>query len=88
VLDYVARQKVGGANMSFYFVEQFPAPPPAAYSLTELRFVVPRVLELVYTSASLSPFARDLGYEGPPFAWNKAKRALLRAELDAFYARA
>ena len=36
----------------------------------------------------MAPFARDLGYEGPPFPWNEDRRALLRAELDAFYARA
>ena len=36
----------------------------------------------------MAPFARDLGYEGAPFAWNENRRALLRAELDAFYARA
>ena len=46
------------------------------------------MLELTYTSHSLAPFARDLGYEGPPFDWNEDRRALLRAELDAFYARA
>ena len=50
------------------------------------QFVVPRVLELTYTSNSLTPFARDLGYEGPPFIWNEDRRALLRAELDAYYA--
>jgi hypothetical protein len=32
--------------------------------------------------------ARDLGYDGPPFAWDEDRRALLRAELDAWYARA
>jgi hypothetical protein len=45
------------------------------------------VLELTYTSHSMAPFARDLGYDGPPFAWDEDRRALLRAELDAFYAR-
>ena len=49
---------------------------------------LPRVLELTYTSHSLAPFARDLGYDGPPFGWEEDRRALLRAELDAFYARA
>jgi len=34
------------------------------------------------------PFARDLGYDGPPFPWDEGRRALLRAELDAWYARA
>jgi len=36
----------------------------------------------------MAPFARDLGHSGPPFAWDEARRAHLRAELDAFYARA
>ena len=36
----------------------------------------------------MAPFARDLGYDGPPFAWDEDRRALLRAELDGFYARA
>ena len=36
----------------------------------------------------MAPFARDLGYDGPPFAWDEDRRAHLRAELDAFYARA
>ncbi len=49
---------------------------------------MPRVLELTYTSRSMAPFARDLGYDGPPFLWDEDRRALLRAELDAWYARA
>ena len=54
----------------------------------DLAFIVPRVLELTYTSHTMAPFARDLGYNGPPFAWNEDRRAQLRAELDAWYARA
>jgi hypothetical protein len=46
------------------------------------------VLELTYTSHSMAPFARDLDYRGPPFAWDENRRAQLRAELDAWYARA
>jgi len=88
VHDYVARQKVGGINMSYHFVQQFPVLPPSAYSAADLALIVPRVLELTYTSHSLAPFARDLGYEGPPFAWNEDRRAQLRAELDAWYGRA
>jgi hypothetical protein len=45
-------------------------------------------LELTYTSQSLRPFARSVGYEGEPFEWNEERRAILRAELDAWYARA
>jgi hypothetical protein len=32
----------------------------------------------------MQPFARDLGYGGPPFAWDVERRTLLRAELDAY----
>ena len=42
----------------------------------------------LFRSQSLAPFARDFGYDGPPFAWDEERRAHLRAELDAFYARA
>jgi hypothetical protein len=36
----------------------------------------------------MAPFARDLGYNGPPFDWDEDRRVQLRAELDAWYARA
>ena len=68
--------------------QQFPFFHPSAYSSCDLAFIVPRVLELTYTSHSMVPFARDLGYDGPPFAWDEDRRAHLRAELDALYARA
>ena len=29
-----------------------------------------------------------MGHDGPPFAWDEDRRADLRADLDAFYARA
>ncbi len=87
-LDFVARLKVGGTHLTYGYFKQLPVVPPIAYTPADLAFVVPRVLELTYTSHSLAPFAFDLGYKCPPFAWNEDRRALLRAELDAFYARA
>jgi len=33
----------------------------------------------------LQPFARDCGYDGPPFRWDAARRFLLRCELDAAF---
>ncbi len=72
-------------------VELFMMPRPPSSTTSghfSLEFVVPRALELSYTSHSLAPFARDLGHDGPPFAWDEDRRSLLRAELDAFYARA
>jgi len=86
ILDFVARQKVGGTSLGFYLSNQFPVLPPSAYTETDLAFIVPRVLELSYTSHAMAPFARDLGYDGPPFAWDDDRRARLRADLDAWYA--
>ena len=86
--DYFARHKVGGTHLNFFIYEQLPVLPPSFYSAADLAFIVPRVLELTYTSHSMAPFARDLGYDGPPFAWDEERRAHLRAELDAWYARA
>lgn len=88
VLDFVVRNKIGGTNLNLFYIKQFPILPPAFYTASRLDFIVPRVLELTYISHSLAPFARDLGYDGPPFGWDEDRRALLRAELDAFYARA
>jgi hypothetical protein len=85
-LDFVARHKVGGNHLNFFIYQQLPILPPNAYSEADLGFIVPRVLELSYTSHSMAPFARDLGYEGEPFAWDENRRAHLRAELDAWFA--
>lgn len=84
--DFAARQKIGGTTLNFFLLFQLPIFPPSAYSEADLAFIVPRVRELTYTSHSMAPFARDLGYEGPPFPWDEARRAQLRAELDAWYA--
>ncbi len=86
--DYVARQKIGGTNLNFFYLEQLPFLSPEQTTETQASFITPKVLELTYTSHSLAPFARDLGHDGPPFAWDEDRRALLRANLDAFYARA
>jgi hypothetical protein len=85
-LDFCARQKVGGTHLTFGSLRQFPFLPPSSYNPADLEFIVPRVLELTYTAWDMQPFARDLGYEGEPFRWDPERRALLRAELDAYYA--
>jgi hypothetical protein len=87
-LDFAARHKVGGTHLNFFIYQQLAILPPSSYTAPRLAFLLPRVLELTYTSHALAPFARDLGHHGPPFAWDEARRAQLRAELDAFYARA
>ena len=88
VQDYAARQKIGGTHLKYNMFKQLPILPPTAYTESDLAFIVPRVLELTYTSNALAPFARDLGYDGKPFAWDEDRRRKLRAELDAHFARA
>ncbi|MCF4127897.1 Eco57I restriction-modification methylase domain-containing protein [Methylobacterium sp. SyP6R] len=88
VFDYVARQKLGGTHLTIEIAKQLPVLLPDFYGAVDLDFIVPRVLELTFTSHALAPFARDLGYDGPPFVWNEDRRAQLRAELDAWYAHA
>jgi hypothetical protein len=72
--------------MNFFIFKQLPVLPPSAYDFTAIAFINPRVLELTYTSHDLQPWAQDLGHDGPPFPFDPARRALLRAELDAYYA--
>jgi hypothetical protein len=87
VFDFVTRQKVGGTSFSFFIVKQLPIIPPEWYTPEDIEFISSRVLELVYTAYDMKPFAEDMGYDGEPFKWDENRRAKLRAELDAKYAK-
>ena len=86
-LDFAARQKIGGTTLNYFYLKQFPILPPDRYTEADLAFIVPRVLELTYTAWDLQAWAHDLGFEGAPYAFDPERRAVLRAELDACYAR-
>lgn len=73
--------------MNFFIVKQLPVIPPEAYTSEDIEFISSHVLELVYTAWDMQPFAQDMGYDGEPFRWDNQRRALLRAELDAYYAK-
>lgn len=85
-LDFICRTKVSYLNLGQYIVKQLPILPPSAYTEADVTLIAPRVLELSYTSHAMAPFARDVGYGGPPFFWDEDRRAQVRAELDAWYA--
>jgi hypothetical protein len=87
VFDFCVRQKLGGTNMTFGYVKQFPTLPPDRYTEADLAYIVPRVLELTYTAHDMAAWAKDLVHNGPPFPFHPERRAQLRAELDAYYAR-
>ena len=76
--------------MNWYIVEQLPVIAPVGYDRrfgdkTARDLVRDHVLRLTYTAHDMAPFARDLGYNGPPFIWNDEERRHLRARLDALY---
>jgi hypothetical protein len=93
ILDYAARQKVGGTHLTYGYLKQLPILGPAAYEekcswnpKTPVReWLLPRVLELTYTAWDLEAFGRDADWEGPPFRWDQERRFLLRCELDAAF---
>jgi len=85
--DFIARLSVGGTHLTYSYLKQFAALTPSTFSAHDLDFIRPRVLELTFTSHMMKPWAEDLGYSGPPFAWNEGRRAQLRAELDVLFAR-
>ena len=89
-VDFVARQKAQGTHLNWYIVEQLPVIAPEGYDQrfgdkTARDLVHDHVLRLTYTANDMAPFARDLGYDGPPFIWDEEERRHLRARLDALY---
>jgi hypothetical protein len=89
--DYVARQKVQGQNFNWYIIEQLPLIAPKAFKQIKIgkttaeAIVRDEVLHLTYTAHDMATFARDMGYEGAPFAWDEDDRRHRLARLDALF---
>jgi hypothetical protein len=90
VFDYVARVKVAGLHLSYFYLNQIPVPPPAAFENaapwgeeTLKVWVRRRVIALSCTSWSLGPMATELTGRSLVWPWDPARRELIRAELDA-----
>lgn len=121
ILDYVVRLKLGGTNMTYGYIKQFPILSPESYLESVQNFIVPRVMALTYTANDMTEWAKALWNDSslkmrlkmlqlnnkenegitdekfvdrefsssflPPYIYDDAKRAILRAELDAYFAR-
>lgn len=97
IVDFIARTKILSNHASWYILEQLPIIPPDRFATTRFgpetatQIVREAVLELTYTAHDIAPFARDMGYvDGagevkPPFTWDKERRLVLRAKLDALF---
>ena len=86
----MARQKVQGQHLNWYIVEQLPVVPTDCYARrfgrrTAGDIIRDDVLHLTYTAHDMAGFARDQGYEGPPFRWDEEDRLRRRARLDALF---
>lgn len=50
-----------------------------------MKWILARMLELVFVNDEFAQFAADCGWPGPPFRWDEERRFLLRCELDAAF---
>jgi hypothetical protein len=124
--DYVTRQKMGGTHLTYHYLNQLPVISHDKYEKSQIVLLLPKALEILYTSWDIKPFADDVWREAdedlrkairaqweenkqatgghawdppewaeiaedgiplPPFKWDEDRRAHLRAELDAIYAK-
>ncbi len=91
--DYCVRQKTAQPALPAGCVLECAIIEPSRYcegmpwnrNVLLNEWVIVRVLELSYNSYNLNSFAKDYGYNGPPFIWNEERRFKIRAELDAIY---
>lgn len=93
ILDFIARQKVGGTHLTYGYLTQLPLFSPKIFvqdtpwhpQIPLSDWLRPRILELTYTAEDMRPFAEDMGYDGEPFVWDEERRFHIRAELDAAF---
>jgi hypothetical protein len=90
VFDYLARLKVAGLHINFFYLKQLPVLPPslihglcpwAGFSMHD--WIIERVANLSCTSWSMAPMAEELTGKAQVFPWDPEKRFLVRCEIDA-----
>jgi hypothetical protein len=86
VLDYVARQKISGTDLRNHYFQQLPVIPPTAFRPEDLEKICNIIGQLTFTASDLSHVAGEFGVGVQRSAVADDDRALLRGELDAYYA--
>jgi hypothetical protein len=82
VLDFLARQKVGGTNLNIFYIRQFPVLNPSHINIVATHYITKSLIKLLAVSPNMaSALSVDC------YLWDSDERACLRAELDALYAR-
>lgn len=64
--DYLVRQKTSGTHLSNFIFYQVPVVPPEFYKQDLINLIIPRVIQLSFTSYDLKKFAENCGYSGTP----------------------
>lgn len=95
--DFIARQKVPGIHLTWYVLRQLPVIPLSELADTKFgsksaqQIIKEIVVELIYTSNDLKPFAMDIGHSDEtgkvfkPYEWDELRRVKLMAKLDALF---
>ena len=100
IMDYCARQKLGGKNMNVFVVKQLPILTPEQIPDSIQWEIVKRVVSLCYFNHDLDDWAQELWEELDDtqkeelhqlgekecFEYDVNKRAIVQAELDAIFA--
>ncbi len=100
IMDYCARQKLGGKNMNVFVVKQLPILTPEQIPDSIQWEIVKRVVSLCYFNHDLDDWAQELWEELDDtqkeelhqlgekecFEYDVNKRAIIQAELDAIFA--
>lgn len=93
VLDFCARQRLSGVNLTFGIFKQLPVVPaqtlraPAPWAPDELTsdWLTRTAAPLLVTSRSMSAFADSIGADPSPSLWDEVDRRRRRALLDAAF---
>jgi len=91
-LDYVARQKIGGENLSHYVLKQLPAPDQERLSGLKVdgepirNNIKNLFLKLVYTNDELNEFVSEINHREGPYEFTQPdgnSREEVRFKLEA-----